>query len=110
MATGKVTMVITGRYELDCGHAHYQNEHCAHMQCWNYASKCGLHGIVKTSDLCNRTHVVPVENDDIMVLKHVIEGAPKDLPQGEYTVVFDRMEGDTAYYKMKEVDSEDQDH
>jgi len=102
MVTGRVTMVVTGHYELDCGHANYQDEHCAHMQCWNYASKCGLHGITKTSNTCNRWRDV-VENDDIMCLKHAIEGMPTNLPAGQYNVVFDRIEGDTAYYTYKEV-------
>jgi hypothetical protein len=74
------------------------------MQCWNYASKCGLHGIFKTSDRCNRDRDVHAEKDDIMCLKHVIEDMPPDLPQGQYQVVFDRMEGDTAFYKYKGVE------
>ena len=97
-------MVVTGHYTLDCGHAHYMDEHCAEMQCWNYASKCGKHGILGTSDRCNRQRDDFVEKDDIMCLKHVIEDMPPDLPQGQYQVVFDRMEGDTAFYKYKGVE------
>jgi hypothetical protein len=105
MADGRVTMVVTGRYELDCWHANYIDDHCAHMQCWNYASKCGLHGIVKTSDRCNRERHDVEELVDLvttMNLKYVIDDVPEGLPQRQYTVVFSKIEGDTVHYRMVE--------
>ena len=97
--------MASGKYILDCGHAHYADEHCAVMLCWNYASKCGLHGIVQTSDRCNRGRgdEMPLLHRT-MNLRYVIEGMPEGSPPGEYTVVYDRIEDDIVYYKYKEAE------
>lgn len=95
-------MVISGRYELDCGHANYMDDHCAHMQCWNYASKCPRHSYMQTGIRCNRQRDTEPDLVTTMNLKYVIDDVPEGLPQGQYTVVFSKIEGDTVHYRMVE--------